>query len=186
MSKNKTKFEVFISKSVSVQLWGDIPSSEQRHKQKGFQFLVCHILDSDDSPATYMMPCNVWSQHLWRTRETREDKRYKGRQECTNHFRINLAVIQPSCHLFTRALFCCHCKCNLWSFSFAIFKVNWKEREEIPKILGELDSRGSLLILTHLWGTFKSRLYHFAEIGYSCVLEYPFSLWLFGTLSLSG
>ena len=25
MSKNKTKFEVFISKSVSVQLWGDIP-----------------------------------------------------------------------------------------------------------------------------------------------------------------
>ena len=27
MSKNKTKFEVFISKSVSVQLWGDIPSN---------------------------------------------------------------------------------------------------------------------------------------------------------------
>ena len=27
MSKNKTKFEVFISKSVSVQLWGDLPSS---------------------------------------------------------------------------------------------------------------------------------------------------------------
>ena len=26
MSKNKTKFEVFISKSVSVQLWGDIPT----------------------------------------------------------------------------------------------------------------------------------------------------------------
>ena len=27
MSKNKTTFEVFISKSVSVQLWGDIPIS---------------------------------------------------------------------------------------------------------------------------------------------------------------
>ena len=40
-------------------------------------------------------------------------RRYKGRQECTNHFRINLAVIQTSCHLFTRALFCCHCKCYL-------------------------------------------------------------------------
>ena len=26
MSKKKTKFEVFISKSVSVQLWGDIPT----------------------------------------------------------------------------------------------------------------------------------------------------------------
>ena len=111
------------------------------------------------------------SEEPGRQEKTRRDKR---RQECTNHFRINLAVIQPSCHLFTRALFCCHCKCNLWSFSFAIFKVNRTEREEIPKIWGELDSLGSLLNLTHLWGTFKSRLYHFAEIGYSCVLEYPF------------
>ena len=27
MSKNKTKFEVSISKSVTVQIWGDLPSS---------------------------------------------------------------------------------------------------------------------------------------------------------------
>ena len=96
------------------------------------------------------------SEEPGRQEKTREDN---SRQECTNHFRINLAVIQPSCHLFTRALFCCHCKCNLWSFSFAIFKVKWTEREEIPKIWGELDSLGNLLNLTHLWGTFKSAGY---------------------------
>ena len=28
MSKNKTKFEVSISKSVTVQIWGDLPCSE--------------------------------------------------------------------------------------------------------------------------------------------------------------
>ena len=40
MSKNKTKFEVFISKSVSVQLWGDIPRSEPERKGAGCQRLA--------------------------------------------------------------------------------------------------------------------------------------------------
>ena len=53
-------------------------ASLQCQQWASFQFLVCQIWNSDDTPATYLMFCNVWPEHLWRTRETREDKERQG------------------------------------------------------------------------------------------------------------
>ena len=97
MSKNKTKFEVFISKSVSVQLWGDIPSNAfkrsecihvpWRARSPFFSFFkrkrlhLCIFEDLDDWDTGYIL---IW----WQIR-----KKGHGLRVCTWALQVHLEVV---------------------------------------------------------------------------------------------